>query len=79
MEQLQKTLDQLMTAGQVRQSFQKPISAMTLHLWRRNKGLPTIVIPGDSRPAIRFLPAQVAEWARGEGIKIKPVLRRKRS
>jgi hypothetical protein len=45
-------------------------TAYTIHLWRANKGLPAVVIPGDQRATIRFVPNDVRKWARSEGIQI---------
>lgn len=43
-------------------------TTMTIHTWRKKAGLPSIVIKGDSRPAVRFVPADVKAWARDQQI-----------
>lgn len=65
---LQETLDNLWTITDVAKYFGK--CEMTIRLWRENKELPAITIKGDQRPALRFIPNEVREWARKNKIKI---------
>jgi len=58
---LQARLASLMTTRDVADMF--GVTSMTVHLWRMNRGLPVIVIPGDTRPAIRYDRADVVSWA----------------
>jgi hypothetical protein len=37
---------------------------MTITNWRRNKDLPTIIIPGGLKPTVRFVPQDILRWAR---------------
>lgn len=37
------------------------ITIMTLHAWRK-RGMPCIAIKGDKRPALRFVPKEIAPW-----------------
>jgi hypothetical protein len=72
--EFQKGLDKLITAAEVRRAL--GISTMTLHIWRRRRGLPTVVIPGEGRNTIRFLPDEVADWAKQNGEKFRNRVRR---
>ena len=45
------------------------VTPMTIYLWRKNRGLPSISIPGTGRPAVRFNPQEVIAWAAQQGIK----------
>lgn len=61
-EALQRQLDRLWTSIDVEKFFN--VSPMTVHLWRKKDGLPAVVIKGDKRPSIRFVPKDVQAWAR---------------
>ncbi len=37
---------------------------LTIMLWRKKKSLPYVRINGDSRPSIRFDPAELQDWAK---------------
>lgn len=39
------------------------VTPMTVHVWR-SKGLPCILIKGDKRPSVRFLPCEVIPWVK---------------
>lgn len=65
---IQQYLSSLVTPAALRRMF--GCSEMTLLDWRRNKGLPAYVIPGESRPAIRFDLKQVRQWAKANGKKL---------
>lgn len=67
---LQATLDALSTTQDLCRMFER--TPMTIHLWRKHKDLPAIVIPGESRPTIRFVIGDVLAWAKVNNIKIKP-------
>lgn len=64
--QIQRQLDGLWTAQDVCAEY--GVTAMTVHLWRA-KGMPAVVIPGQKRPAIRFVRQEVQSWARTQGIR----------
>lgn len=42
------------------------VAIMTIVTWRNKHGMPAYVIPGDSRPAVRFDVNHVKEWARAQ-------------
>jgi len=54
-------LSSFMTGNQMRRLFGR--TAMTLYIWRRDKGLPYILIPGEGKPSIRFDLDAVLSWA----------------
>ncbi len=60
--ELQRFLDKCWTINDMIAAFR--VTGMTIHNWRTQRGLPAIVISGDRRPALRFMPSEVAEWAR---------------
>lgn len=49
------------------------VTPMTVHLWRArtNEPLPAVVIEGDMRPAIRFVPALTKQWARQNNVTLR--------
>lgn len=60
--ELQKALDGLWNIRDVARLFGK--TAMTLNTWRQqHPDFPVIAVPGDRRPAIRFVPEDVLIWA----------------
>ena len=59
---LQKKLNELWNTQDLMSRFR--VTAMTIHLWRENRGLPALVIPGDKRDTVRFIPLDVQNWAR---------------
>lgn len=65
---LQTALESLWTTQDVARVFR--VTPMTIHLWRQNRGMPAIVIPGEGRPAVRFREDDVCEWARSHGIRV---------
>lgn len=65
---LEKALSELLTIKQLCKMFR--VSEMTVYTWKRYRGLPVITVPGDARPAIRFLPEEVRQWAKREGIAV---------
>jgi hypothetical protein len=58
-EDMQKRVDALWTVKQLASHF--GVTVMTVHNWRK-KGLPTIVLHGDERPALRFVKDDVQLW-----------------
>lgn len=73
-EELEKHLASLWTTTDVARLF--GVTPMTVSLWRTNKRLPTIVIPGDSRAAIRFDRDEVMKWALENKIRMRTVAKR---
>ena len=67
---LQTQLNRLWTQNDLADKF--GVTGMTIHLWRNNRGLPTIVIPGKARDAVRFAPEEVRRWARENNVKMRP-------
>ena len=70
-KKLQSELDKLWTCQDLRRRLRvkdRAPSMMTIHLWRKHKGLPSIVIKGDSRPSVRFVPEEVRSWAKQAGL-----------
>lgn len=62
--QLQRELRGLWTVQDVCERY--GVTAMSVHLWRE-RGLPTLVLEGEKRPAIRFVPTDVREWRKQSG------------
>lgn len=58
-EDMQKRVDALLTVKQLAKQYN--VTVMTVHNWRK-KGLPTIVLHGDERPALRFVASDVQLW-----------------
>lgn len=67
---LQKKLNSLWTVQQLCQKTKPSVTPMTIHLWRANRGLPAVVIAGDKRPAIRFVPADIRRWAKRNQVEL---------
>ncbi len=68
METVEPYFTSLLTVPDLTRMF--GVTPMTIHNWRKDRGLPAVVIPGYARPTIRFqLPAVIA-WARREGVSI---------
>ena len=65
---IEESVKHLLTFRQVAKMFN--VSEMTLYIWKRYRGLPTIQIPGDGRAAVRFHPVDLQKWARREGIAV---------
>lgn len=45
----------------------------TLYLWRRERGLPYVLIPGDDRAVVRYDLRKVLAWAKENRIRIRVV------
>ncbi len=63
-------LENLLTTNDLCNLFRR--SLMTILIWRKNKGLPYIRIPGSKRDTIRFDQEAVLEWAQRTGRRIYP-------
>jgi hypothetical protein len=61
---IQRELKKLWTVHRVARHFE--VTTMTVHNWRK-RGMPTIIINGDSRATIRFVANDVKEWRRAIG------------
>lgn len=68
---LQDQLNKLWTTTDLCRRFKK--EPMTIYLWRRDRKLPAIIIPGSSRPTVRFVPDDVRKWAANNNIRVYPV------
>lgn len=79
---LQKTLSKLLTSNDLCKMFQ--VTPMTIHTWRKDRNLPTLVISGgqdgSDRAAIRFHPDDIRQWAKTQGLtsRMPSVKRRQR-
>src|SRR5262245_13975406 len=76
-QRLQQELDSLWTMRDVCAALGR--TAMTIHNWRRQKGLPSLNVPGDYRPAVRYVPEDVRRWAIANDIGFQTVVKRYRS
>lgn len=65
-KELQKSVSKCWTVQHLEKLF--GCTSMTIHNWRRDRGLPAVVIPGDGRPALRFVPIDVIDWAKREQV-----------
>ena len=65
---LQREVNKLLTVRDLRKMFR--VSAQTVHAWRDKKNLPTVVIPSDRRPAIRFVETEIRSWAKQHDMEI---------
>lgn len=63
---LQKRLTDCWNTQDLMRRFR--VTAMTIHLWRDQRGLPAVIIPGDKRPTIRFIPEEVQKWAKDNNV-----------
>ena len=64
---LQQQLSELWTVNDICARY--GVTKMTVFLWRRDRGLPAVVIEGEKRPSIRFVPDDVKAWARANNVK----------
>lgn len=67
-EHIMTQLSSLWTTADLCRLFDR--TPMTITLWRRNKNLPTITIPGGLKPTVRFVPADVLAWAKANNIEV---------
>lgn len=75
MSDFQRKLSALWTTQDVARLFD--VTPMTVHLWRLNRGLPTVVIPGTLRNAVRFEREAVLAWACARNVRMRMRLRDK--
>lgn len=70
-KQLQNDINKCWTVKEV--CRRAGVTPMTVHLWRSrvNEPLPAIVINGDARPAIRFMPSETTLWARRNNVTLQ--------
>jgi hypothetical protein len=54
------------------------VTPMTVHAWRKNKDLPTVILPGNMRDTIRFVPEEIETWAQKNGVSFKRKVKRLR-
>lgn len=73
---LSSRLAGLWTIRDVAKAFGK--TPMTINTWRREKEFPSVDVPGDKRPAVRFIPADVIAWAKLNNIPVNPPIKRYR-
>jgi hypothetical protein len=66
--ELQKLLASCWTINDMVERFR--VSGMTIHNWRNFRGLPAVVITGEVRPALRFIPSEVTAWAKTNNVKM---------
>jgi hypothetical protein len=60
-EKLQNELNKLWTGQYICKRYK--VTPMSLIAWRCS-GLPCVVIAGDQRPAVRFVPDEVLNWVK---------------
>lgn len=65
----------LLTAGQMVRLFK--VTELTLRRWRKDHGLPHVIIPGDGKDNIRYDLEEVKRWARDTGHRLYLVMRKK--
>ena len=63
---LQKKLEGLWTTQDLVRRFR--VTAMTIHQWRQARDLPALVLEGEGRPAIRYVPEDVRAWAEAKKV-----------
>lgn len=70
MTQPRRWLARLLTKEAVANAFGR--DDQTIDLWRRDRDLPSVDIPGrpGGKPAVRFDPAEVRAWAKSVGQEI---------
>lgn len=67
--ELMEQLANCWTVNDVAEAFS--VTTMTVHNWRAQRGLPTVLMQGDARPAVRFVPADVLKWARDNRVPVR--------
>jgi hypothetical protein len=60
-----ETLTDLMTEQQVARMFNR--SPLTVRVWRKQNGMPYVLIPGDVRHGLRFRYKRLMAWAEATG------------
>ena len=66
---LRQQLRTLWTTEEVAARFE--VTTMTIHNWREKDGLPALTLPGAGRPAIRYIPDEVRQWAKSKGKRLR--------
>lgn len=69
-------MDDLLTLKQVCRLF-NDVAPITVRKWREQKGFPFVIIPGDVLNAVRYDKAEVAEWGRTHGKRMRLKKRKK--
>ena len=59
-------LGNLLTVTSIKRLFDR--TDVTLYVWRKQRGMPYVKIPGDRKPGIRFDVEAVCAWADDNGI-----------
>ena len=54
------------------------VTPVTVHTWRKNKDLPTVILPGNLRDTVRFVPEEIETWARANDLQFKRKVKRLR-
>jgi hypothetical protein len=67
-QRIEHELTSYLTVQDLVQMFGR--TGMTVHNWRKHRGLPTVVIPGHARSTLRFRLHDVMAWARDNDIRI---------
>lgn len=65
---LNKELGDLWTMQDICQALR--VTPMTVTAWRKQRDLPTVVLPGSLRNAVRFIPEEIAAWAARRNIRV---------
>ena len=52
------------------------VTPPTLMSWRNKRNLPTVIIPGDRRDTVRFIPEEIESWAKEANIPVRMKQRR---
>lgn len=65
---LNRELGDLWTVGDLCNALK--ITPMTVAAWRRERDLPTVILPGSLRNAIRFIPEEIEGWAARRNLRI---------
>ena len=66
---VQKIVDQLWTTGDLTRMTGK--TSMTVVHWYKRYGLPVVILVGDRKAAIRFVPHDARVWAERRGVKFR--------
>ena len=62
MQRHMTTLENCITINQAKQLFRR--TEMTIYLWRRDKGMPYIQLPGGKLKSVRFDVDKILKWAK---------------
>jgi Helix-turn-helix domain len=64
---LEKQMDQLYTTDDLIRMY--GVTYMTIHTWRKTRGLPQVTIKGDRRDCVRYHPQDIQKWAAQQGLR----------